>query len=98
MRSLVHDLRTIKTKQDLINISPKLEQRFNELVDVMLKAEQLRAEMGNSFNNQDFALSDELRVELLRIYQLPDGRELIERSQSSSLKKLEKSLGRVVNY
>jgi hypothetical protein len=90
LRSIIHDLHTIKTKQDLVNAVPKLNQQFNRLVDIMLEAEHLRTPETPVKN--DFYVSDELRTELLRIYQLPDGRELIEQCQAGALIRLEKGL------
>lgn len=93
LRSLVNDLRRVKTRQDLVSAAPKLQERFNHLVDIIILAEDFRAKNGDSqeISLGDYYLSDDLRAELIRIYQLPDGRELIEQCQEEALERLEKS-------
>ncbi len=93
IRSLVHDLKQIKTRNDLVAAVPKLQSEFERLVDVMIAAEAFRSEKGLSKEVElgDTQVSGELRTELLRLYQLPNGRELIEQCQEGALAKLEKS-------
>ena len=59
----------------------------------MMEAEQYSEEHPDSkeIGLGDLYLSDDLRAEFLRIYQLPDGRELLEQCQEEALTRLEKS-------
>lgn len=95
VRSLVHDLQKVRTRQDLIAAVPKLQMQFERLVDVIIAAEQhcdSKGAASEAFG--DHLLSDELRTELLRVYQLPEGCELIEKCQEGAFTRLEKALSK----
>lgn len=94
LRSLVNDLRSVRTRQDLVVAVPALQKHFDRLAAIMIEAEQLRLEHGDmrDIHVGEPHISDDLRAELTRIYQLPDGRELIEQCQEGAFMKLECNL------
>jgi hypothetical protein len=92
IKALINELKAIHTRDDLMTSSPELTRLFNELGNVMVKAhalalahpEQLQLEL----TKEDHELSDQLRVELNRIFRIEGGRSTIEKCQTESLQKL----------
>jgi hypothetical protein len=91
-RSLVAELRQIHTRQELINASPKLKPLFNKLAVTMIAAREFQRTYPDQerldLHDRDHGLSDQLRSELNRLYQLDGGREIIEKCEEDALKKL----------
>ncbi len=84
-KKLVEELRQIETKEDLQKAVPSLRRRFNQIADLLIKIREVpHQETGPSL------ASEELFVELARLYEMPGGRELIESSQAQAALKLQR--------
>lgn len=87
VRTLIQDLRLIQTRDDLIASSNKLQKHFEKLAYIMVEAENFYSshrekERGDRLNHE---LSDQLRVELNRLYTLEGGRQVIEKIEERAL-------------
>lgn len=91
-RSLIKELREIRTREDLLSTAPKLEKLFLKLAEVMIQArhfQQMNPHQSTpALSAKDHALSDQLRTELNRVYRMEGGREVIEKCQEKALKKM----------
>lgn len=91
-RILVAELSQIHTKRELIEASPKLKHLFNRLAATMLAAREFQKTHPDSeridLQERDLQLSDQLREELNRLYQLDGGREIIEKCEEDAVKQL----------
>jgi hypothetical protein len=90
--SITQQLQKIHTREQLITAGPELQKQFNQLVDVMLAAEAFKQKSKNLEEIEitvNHELSDLLRIEINRLYQIEGGRALIEKSQESALHRLE---------
>jgi hypothetical protein len=91
-RSLIQEFRKIRTRSQLLNASPKLKRLFNDLVDVMIAAHEFRHKQANldkNFVSYNSELSNQLRLELNRIYKIEGGRQIIEKCEEQALHRLD---------
>ncbi len=92
-RSLIKELQTIRTRDDLVQIAPRLQKLFDRLVDTIVTAREFLDKYPKleieEFSQKNHDLSDQLRIELNRIYCIEGGRELIEKCQESALHRLD---------
>lgn len=83
-RLLAEELRKIETKEDLQRAVPRLRERFNKIADLLIEVKKYScSESAPSME------SDALFAQLARIYEMPGGREEIERSQMQAVQKLQ---------
>lgn len=94
VRSLVQELQSIHSRDQLLASTGKLKRLFDRLADVMTAAEEYRnshPELDQSeFIRLNHELSDQLRIELNRLYKLEGGCQIIEKCQENALHKLSK--------
>ena len=83
-RKLVLELRAIETKEELQKAIPRLKKRFVKLADLLIDARAFP----NEGALEPTAISEELFLELARLYEMPGGRELIESSQREAVRQL----------
>lgn len=84
-KKLAEELRAVGSKEELQRSLPKLRKRFNKIADLLIEAKDFpKQEMQPSF------ASEQLFVELARLYEMPRGRELIESAEMEALQKLQK--------
>lgn len=93
IRSLIQELKAIHTRDQLLTASSKLQRQFDRLVAIIIAAEEFslsqpRLEKGEEMR-YNHELSDELRVELNRLYRLEGGRQMIEKCQEQALNRLD---------
>lgn len=84
------ELREVHNREDLVAIAPKLKRLFDDLVDTIIAAREYQ--QNNSVREeavQDSTVSDELRMELNRVYQIEGVRQLIEKAQEPALNRLD---------
>jgi len=92
-RKLVEDLSKIHTREDLLKMERRLKNKFESLVDLMIAARQFQEEhpevkeIDPTLN--DNSSNEALQEELMRIYSMEGGREIIERTQSEALIRLD---------
>ena len=86
-RRLAEELQSIENKEDLQKALPKIKKRFNKLADVLVDVKKFpkKEDLESSF------ASEQLFIELARIYEMPGGRELVENSQKQAIRKLDQS-------
>ena len=96
IRSLIQELKKIHTRHELVRATPSLQKLFDRLVSVMVAAEEFRLSHQESIKGSEVRvnhdLSDQLRVELNRIYRLEGGRQIIEKCQERGLCRISNSL------
>ncbi len=88
-RSIVADLQDINNREDLVNASPKLKKRFNNLVDLMIEARTYSQEHPEECALPPSTSSEQLLSELKRVYALDGGKEIVERAQREALIRLD---------
>lgn len=92
-RSILRELQEIQTRTELVKAAPRLTKLFNELVGVIVSAQEFKSKSGDRIeedsNTTDRALSEQLRIELNRIYGIEGGREIIEKCEEEALFRLD---------
>ena len=92
-RLLIIELKQIRSREDLLAHSIKLEELFNQLADLMIEANAASApsfEFGlDESSGLDPSVSDQLRVELNRVIHMEGGRDVIEKVQGKALNRLD---------
>ena len=91
-RSLLKEMQSIHSRDDLQAHTPKLKKLFSRLVDVIIAAHEMKTRLGSEippFSIEDQSLSDALRAELTRLYSIEGARDLIEKAQQESLYRLD---------
>lgn len=92
MRSLIEELRNIHSRNQLIASSGRLKRHYDRLVDIMIAAQNFRDNHPGLdkgvFSGPNHELSDQLRIELNRIYQIEGGRQIIEKCEQNALNRL----------
>ncbi len=92
IRSLIQELQAIHTREQLLHAAPKLQKQFDRLVTIMMAAEEFVAahpDLDKGDMQQNHELSDQLRIELNRLYRLEGGRQIIEKCQEKALNRLD---------
>ena len=89
VRTLIEELKTIHTRDQLLTHAPGLKKLFNSLVDVLMSAHKYRED---SLSDREHILSDSLRQELERVYRIEGGRDIIEKCQEEALNRLDASV------
>ena len=88
IRKMIQILREIDTVEALELKSPRLKKSFNDLATCLIEIKKSKLSLEVTYSS----LSDELFMELARLYEMPGGKELIELSQLEAIDKLKKSL------
>ena len=84
-RKLAAELRAIEKKEDLQKAVPRLKKQFLKLADLLVQARPYSTEEASPT-----LASEELFIELARLYEIPGGRELIEFAQGEAIQRLER--------
>lgn len=88
-RSLIQELKKIRTREKLLASTHKLKALFNRLADTMISAEIYRRDHPDlEIAEANHELSDQLRGELNRIYEMDGGRQIIEKCEEKALHRL----------
>ena len=87
-RKLIKECRQIHTRRDLQEHLPKLRVLYEAIADLLVRAEKNLGTQQLSPRDIDQKLNEELRAELIRIYQIEGARELIEKAQQGALTKI----------
>lgn len=86
IKLLIQDLQKIRTRDDLLVVEPLLEKHFLKLAQVMIGSRERDGE--GELKESDHILSEQLRVQLNRVYHIEGGREIIERTQVRAIELL----------
>ena len=92
-RELIAELKLIRSRDDLPVHAQHLQELFDRLVDIMIRAQQYKIdhpETAFSSNEaEELPDSDTLRSELNRILHMEGGAEVIEKAQEGALNRLD---------
>jgi hypothetical protein len=92
-KNLIKELHQIHSREQLQASSVKLQKLFDNLTRVMIAAQELQQKNPKldtiELSKEDHELSDRLRFELNRLYNMEGGRAIIEKAQEKSLRRLE---------
>lgn len=91
---MIDEMKTIKTKEDLLAKEKPLTEQFLKLADLMIRASALKQE---EKDEKTIPSNDKLKKEIERLYTIDGGTLILESYQSEALKKLEKAEGRQKN-
>jgi hypothetical protein len=86
MQKLTEELKQIDTLEQLEAAIPHLKKRFNEIADVLIEIQK----SPNTSFKPSTEVGDELFAQLARLYEIPGGKQLIERAQIDAIQKLKK--------
>lgn len=90
-RNLVFRLEKIHSREDLSEALPDLKYLFNELVSLIIEAKEFQrnhAELEKEPYENKQIWTKKLREELIRIYKIDGGKQLMEFAQNDSLYRL----------
>lgn len=88
-RTLVEELQQVETREDLLKSESKLRHLFDELVEVILTARQYQEKHLDEAPALSNSYDERLLEEMMRIYHIEGGREIIERAQREALIRLD---------
>ena len=86
-RSLVKEMHSVHSLEDLKDAVPRLRHRFNKLVDVVIEARQSLPNVEAAPTYSGWSAS--LRSEMLRIYAWEGARDVMEIAQREALTRLD---------
>jgi hypothetical protein len=88
---LIEELGDVFDIDDLIDKQPHLRRIFNEQADLIIEARkwQINHKEVWSLDQKSSLLSQELEMEIKRVYAIPVARELLEEYQSSALERID---------
>lgn len=87
--SLVLTMRPIQNRQDLLAARTELQNKFNKLSQLALKAQAFDNHTKTSRQPfQKNAYSDELKAHMIRLCKIPGGREILQTCQKDALIKI----------
>lgn len=84
MRALIGVLEQVETREDLLAREAKLKKLYAKMGDLVVEG----ARLGGTARPPNGELNERLRGELVRVYGLPGGREIVERAQGEALHRL----------
>lgn len=91
-RLLIAELQQIRSRDDLLVHAPRLQELFNQLVDLMIHAQEFKDTHPNASLDvvfKEHSESDRLRIELNRVLHMEGGKEVLEKAQESALNHLD---------
>ncbi len=90
---LAKELSGIQTKEELVAQGPKIQKRYSQLVDLMIEARIEKQKRPHAFpaNDPPTKSSQNLQMQLMRIYEIEGGRSFMEKLTRESLYRLESS-------
>ncbi len=85
IKEMVHVLKLVQTKEDLQEAVPLLKRSYTKIAQILV-----RVKHSHSIEKEALPISEELFIELARLYEIPGFRKLIESAQEEGLRILEK--------
>lgn len=89
IKSLIEELKQMETKEDLLASQYRIKVKFDQISSLMLEAALQPEEQNPSSEGFISMYSEELFQEISRIYQIDEGREIMEKLQVDALDQLE---------
>jgi hypothetical protein len=87
-RRLTVLLKQVETKEGLQKTLPQVKKSLNRIADLLIEVRQTRGE-GEARSEPSLA-SDELFIEMARLYEIPGARDLFEQASSEAIHKLDR--------
>jgi len=91
-KKLLRDLQAIQTREQLVKALPILRGRFNDLVNLIMQAQEAQGKYVEEWEEEALTFNEELNFalfsELKRLYGLEGGRELVEKAEREALQRL----------
>ncbi len=81
---MVEDLKEVSCKEDLIEKIPALKKNYKKIAKLLKQASESFIEEPLLFNPEPSKTSLDLYREFLRIYEIPGGKEILERIQKEA--------------
>jgi len=92
VRALTSELRCVQTRQDLIKAGPNIKAKYNRMVDLMIAAREFYEAHSEAaipeLTEEDQEYSQELRLELDRIFRIEGADKLIAKYQEEAMNRL----------
>lgn len=88
-RDLTQELKKIQTREELVKAAPKLKEKFETLVDLIIEARKFQEMTEEEWAPLESEANDSLVLELKRVYKLEAGRETVEKAQKEALLRLD---------
>ena len=99
-RNFTLQLQKVETREDLVEMLPKIKKCYEEIVDLMIDLSAFKerhfGEAVDAWYASDQLASETLMIEMQRIYRLEGGKELMEDAQKESLFRLDAVLRKTV--
>ncbi len=84
-KSLVEDLKEVSCKEELIEKIPNLKKNFIKMAKLTAEVSLFLVEHPSENSPYNPKTGEELYRELLRIYEIPGGKEILERIQKEAI-------------
>lgn len=91
-RALVEEFQRVETREDLLKSEAKLRRLFDELADLIITAQRYQKNHLDEAPLLSNSYEEPLLEEMLRIYRIEGGREIVERAQRESLIRLDSKI------
>jgi hypothetical protein len=90
-RRLVHLLEKIECREDLIKAEADLKKEFTKVVEIIIEARTYQQDHPDKemIILEENPLNEALKEQMMRIYHIEGGREILERAQRESLLRLD---------
>lgn len=91
-KRLIKDLKGIEHSQDLAASQARLEKDFSDLADLIIEAKKVQLENPDLFLQEilECPSSELLRQELVRVYAIEGGRDMVQKAEREALSRLER--------
>lgn len=91
-RKLAWELKRVETKEQLQEALPRIKKRYNKIAVLLLETRHLQGQEDLHISSVESSVaSEELFMELARLYEIPGARDLIELAQNEAIRKLDSS-------
>lgn len=95
-RKLIQHLEKIETHEELLRAEPVLKKDFEAYATLIIQAKEYQQKHCDELISDltvDYALSEQLKEQLRRVYAIEGGREIVEKAQQEALVRLDTRLG-----
>lgn len=83
-RKLAQELKGISSRDELLKALPRLKKRYNKIAALVVRARDYKT----AAVQEPSQVSEELFIQLARLYEMPGARELIEGAQQEAIREL----------
>lgn len=91
-KALVLELQKAQTREDLVKSEPKLRRLFDQLATLIIAAQKYQQQHLDEAPMLSNAYEEPLLEEMMRLYRIEGGREIIERAQREALIRIDSNI------